>query len=86
MNLTRHRTPLVLMCPAWKHWGKVKTVTEPVLILHSRGDEVIPFRHSEELIETSRLSSDRLIEVGLNHRLADKEALDSMVRACESFM
>jgi uncharacterized protein len=85
MNLRRQKTPLVLMCPAWKHWGKAKTVVDPVLILHSRGDEVIPFCHSEELVASSRLNPDRLIETGIEHRLASDQALECMACACGSF-
>ena len=83
MNLDRQGTPLVLMCPAWKHWGEVKTVSDPVCILHSRGDEVIPFEDSEELVRMSGLPADRLIETGVEHRLASDQALRDMAKACE---
>ena len=86
MNLRRGKTPLVLMCPAYQHWGEIKTVTGPVLILHSRGDEVIPFHHSEELVAASGLSPDRLIETGVEHRLASEQALESMACACRSLV
>ena len=48
------------------------------MILHSRGDEVIPFADSEEL---ARISGATLIEVGNDHRLADPEPLAEMLRA-----
>lgn len=48
------------------------------MILHSRGDEVIPFADSEEL---ARISGATLIEVGNDHRLADPEPLAAMLRA-----
>ncbi len=47
MNLEAGSIPLVLLCPAWKRWGKVKTVKKNTIILHSRADEVIPFADSE---------------------------------------
>jgi predicted esterase YcpF (UPF0227 family) len=86
MALQRGETPLVLMCPAYQHFGDVNTVLEPVLILHSRGDEVIPFHHSEELVAASGLSPTRLVETGVEHRLASVQALDSMVSACRSLV
>lgn len=83
MNIERRGVPLVLMCPAWKHWGEVSIVTDPVSILHSRRDEVIPFEDSEELVRMSGLPADRLIETGVEHRLASDQALRDMAKACE---
>jgi hypothetical protein len=37
MNLDSEDTPLVLLCPAWKKYGTVKTVKPGTTILHSRG-------------------------------------------------
>ena len=51
------------------------------VILHSRADEVIPFADSEEL---ARNSGATLIEVGTDHRLADPEPLETMLKACEA--
>ena len=48
--------------------------------MHSRADEVIPFADSEEL---ARNSGAKLIEVGIDHRLADPEPLSVMLWACE---
>jgi predicted esterase YcpF (UPF0227 family) len=44
MNIdAREKTPLVLLCPAWKRWGTAKTVKLGTVILHSKADEVVPF-------------------------------------------
>src|SRR5579864_4909507 len=79
MNLDSGDTPLVLLCPAWKKWGTVKTVKPGTVILHSRADDVIPFADSEELVKNSGAT---LIELGDDHRLADLEPLAAMLRAC----
>jgi predicted esterase YcpF (UPF0227 family) len=79
MNIDSGDTPLVLLCPAWKNWGTAKTVRPDTVILHSRGDEVIPFADSEELAAGSGAT---LIEVGSDHRLADPEPLAAMLKAC----
>jgi fermentation-respiration switch protein FrsA (DUF1100 family) len=84
MNLDAHGTPMVLLCPAWKHWGAAARVPPGTLILHSRCDEVIPFADSEELIARSGLPRECLIEVGDDHRLADPEPLRRMLEACEA--
>ena len=80
MNIDSGDARLVLLCPAWKKWGTVKTVRPSTVILHSKNDDVIPFANSEEL---ARNSGATLIEVGTDHRLADPEPLAAMLRACE---
>jgi hypothetical protein len=84
MNIKNGDAKLVLLCPAWKKFGTVMTVKPGTVILHSRADEVIPFADSEELVRNSQLPAEALIEVGTDHRLADKEPLAAMLRACES--
>lgn len=81
MNINSGSTPMVLLCPAWKHWGYAKTVKAQCRILHSRSDEVISFADTQELIANSGLTSRVLIEVGSDHRLADPESLKVML-AC----
>ena len=73
---------IVLLCPVWKKWGTARTVRLGTVILHSRADDVIPFAHSEELVRNSGLPLSALIEVGMDHRLADQEPLEAMLRAC----
>ena len=43
MNIDSKKTPLVLLCPAWKNWGTAKTVKPNTVILHSPNDDVVPF-------------------------------------------
>ncbi len=80
MNINSSEAKLVLLCPAWKRHGTVKTVKPGTVILHSRADDVVPFADSEEL---ARNSGATLIEVGTDHRLADPEPLRKMLEACE---
>jgi len=82
LNIDSGETPLVLLCPAWKNWGSVRTLKSNALILHSRADDVIPFQDSEELLVNSGLPSESLIEVGHDHRLADPEPLSVLLWAC----
>ncbi len=81
MNIKSGDAKLVLLCPAWKNWGTAKSVRPSTVILHSRADDVIPFADSEEL---ARNSGATLIEGGTDHRLADPEPLEAMLRACEN--
>jgi alpha-beta hydrolase superfamily lysophospholipase len=83
MNLAVGDTPLVLLCPAWRHWGTATAVPPGTRILHSRRDEVIPFADSEVLARNSGLPPEALIGTGNDHRLADPEPLAMMLEACE---
>lgn len=83
MNIAGRGARLVLLCPAWKRWGAARAVPPGSVVLHSRGDDVIPFAESEELVRTSGLPPEALIEVGTDHRLAEPEPLAAMLRACE---
>jgi alpha-beta hydrolase superfamily lysophospholipase len=83
MNVGSGSARLVLICPAWKKWGAAKSVKAGTLILHSRADDVVPFGDSVELISMSGLPNTALIEVGRDHRLADPEPLEGLVRAVE---
>jgi alpha-beta hydrolase superfamily lysophospholipase len=83
MNLQSGKTPLVLLCPAWKNHGTARTIKENTAILHSRADDVVPFADSEELVQNSKLPASTLIEIGADHRLADAKPLKAMLEACE---
>jgi len=82
MNIDVGDTPLVLLCPAWKKFGTTRAVKPGTVILHSRADDVVAFEDSEELLENSGLSGT-LVEIGSDHRLADPQSLESMLKACE---
>src|SRR3954453_13241742 len=83
MNLESVSTPLVLLCPAWRRWGKVTSVKPGTVILHSESDDVIPIAESRELVQVSGLPESALVVVGTDHRLADPEPLRAMLEGCE---
>ncbi len=78
MNLDAGDVPLVLLCPAWKHWGQAGKVKTGTQILHSREDEVIPFDETLELLRNSGLDESALTVTGENHRLFDPASLAAM--------
>ena len=83
MNMNSGVARLILLCPAWRKFGTARTVKLGTVVLHSRTDEVIPFSDTEELVKNSGLPAAALIEVGTDHRLADPEPLEKMLRTCE---
>jgi hypothetical protein len=85
VNLDSGSARLVLICPAWKKWGTAKTVKPGTRILHSRADDVVPFADSIELLSKSGLPESALIEVGRDHRLADPEPLEALLRTVEGW-
>lgn len=80
LNIDSGNARLVLLCPAWKRWGKVSKAKAGTIILHSQADDIIPYENSVEL---ARESDATLIEVGHDHRLADAESLSVMLWACK---
>jgi hypothetical protein len=74
MNIDSKDTPLVLLCPAWKKWGTATTVKPNTVILHARADDVVPFADTKELLANGGLPTEAFIEVGNDHRLADRAA------------
>jgi hypothetical protein len=87
MNMNSGQAKLVLLCPAWHRWGTAmtaKTVKPGTVILHSRADRLVPFADSQDLVTVSGLPAWTLIEVGSDHRLADRGSLETMLRACEA--
>jgi len=83
MNINSGSASVVLLCPAWKKYGTATKVNPGTVILHSRADDVVLFGDSEELVRNSGLPMTALIEVGVDHRLANKEPLHAMLRECE---
>jgi hypothetical protein len=83
MNIDSGTTPLVLLCPAWKRWGRATTVKPGTIILHSEGDQTIPFADSQELLRNSGLPESALIAVGNDHRLDGPEPLEAVLEAVE---
>jgi len=83
MNLESGVARLVLICPAWRKWGTATTVKPGIVILHSRADDVVPFEDSVGLIAASGPPAASLVEVGTDHRLADPEPLEALLRALE---
>ena len=82
INMNSGSARLVLLSPGWKKWGAARAVKADTVILHSRGDDVVPFADSEELVRNSNLPGYTLIQVGTDHWLADDESLELMLEAC----
>ena len=83
VNIDSGDTPLVLLCPAWKTRGTATMVKANTTILHSEADDTVPIADSRELLKNCGLPKSALIVVGTEHRLADEESLEAMVRAAE---
>ena len=84
INIDSGETPLVLLCPAWKRWGRATTVKPNTLILHAEADEAVPFAHSVELVRQSGLPDSTVIRTGSEHRLIDADSLDRLLKAIDN--
>ncbi|MBY0522810.1 MAG: alpha/beta hydrolase [Gemmataceae bacterium] len=67
MNIDTGGTPLVLLAPAWRRFGRVDRVRGPTCIIHSPHDDTIPFNDSARLCQ--RTPDAVLIAAGQDHRL-----------------
>jgi hypothetical protein len=83
INMSSDSAKLVLLSPGWKRWGTASTVKPGTVILHSQGDDVVPFADSEELVRNSGLPASALIQVGSDHPLFGPEPPKRMLEACE---
>jgi hypothetical protein len=81
MNLDGGDTPLILLAPAWRRWGKARSVRNPSrsIIVHSPNDRVVPFKDSVDLCLNSPGLS--VIPGGQDHRLNDPQARKALARA-----
>lgn len=84
MNINSGDAKLVLFWPASKKYGTARAVKPGTVILHSRGDDVVPFGDSEELVRVSGLPASALVENGTDHQLADSGSLAAMSRTSEA--
>lgn len=78
MAVNSGETSLVLLAPAWKQWGKAKSVKPNTVVIHSLRDEYVPFSDSVELCEAS---GSRLVAAGVDHRLNSWEARRALTEA-----
>jgi hypothetical protein len=83
MNIFADGARLLLLCPAWKKWGRARMVKPGTVILHSEADDVVPIADSRELLAQSGQPESALIVVGTDHRLADPDPLAAMLAAVE---
>jgi len=75
MNMDSGDTPMILLAPAWKRWGKAAAVKKNAVVIHSPHDDVVPF---EDSVELCCKSGARLIAAGEDHRLNDRRAMDAL--------
>ena len=69
--------------PNVEELGVATKVKPRTTIIHSRADDGVPFPDSVELLSKSGLPVSALIEAGQDHRLADPEPLEALLRAVE---
>lgn len=83
VNIDTRDTPVVLIAPAWKHWGAASSVKPRTTILHAEHDDVVPIAGSRELRANSDLPADCLLVVGKEHRMSDDEALVALLETVQ---
>ena len=66
MNMDGGDSPLILLAPAWRRWGKATSVKQNCVIIHSAHDEFVPY---EDSLEFCGRSKAKLFAAGRDHRL-----------------
>ena len=77
MALCNESARLVLIAPAWKSYGSEPKVTSGTQILHCSTDDIVEYKDSVRL---AALNSVKLTTCGVDHRMNDEDALNSLVR------
>ncbi len=83
MNIDSDGTPLVLLAPAWKRWGKARTIHSNCVVIHSLFDKMVPFEDSVQLCGSSEA---KLIAAGLDHRLNCEEGRRALARVLRFYL
>jgi pimeloyl-ACP methyl ester carboxylesterase len=81
MNFDSGGTPLVLMCPAFRHFGRVRRVNKPAVIIHGSRDGWLNVSGSRKLRRNSKRAT--LMVVGDNHRLRGPQSRVALHRGLE---
>ena len=86
VNINPGPTALVLIAPAWRRWGTATMLNGngPAIILHSRGDALIPIEDSQELVRSSALPDSTLVVIGADHNMTNPPALEALLEAVEA--
>jgi len=78
---TNTPVPLVLIAPAWAKYCPWSTCRANTVILHSKSDEVIPFKESLKL---SHSAGAKLVEIGSNHRMNCEGVYETLSKIVEN--
>jgi hypothetical protein len=78
MALDSGETPLILLAPAFRRWGKARWVKNNCVVIHSPHDKYVPYSDSFELCGKSGAT---LLAAGVDHRLNDPHAMEALADA-----
>ena len=81
MNFDSGGTPLVLMCPAFHHFGSVRQLENPAVVIHGAHDRWVKVSSSDELCRNSRRAT--LLVVNDGHRLRTAEGRQALLQGLE---
>ena len=84
MNMNTGDTPLILLAPAWRRFGKARQVKPGCILIHSPHDDSVPFDDGVTL--SKKTPGVMLVVAGKNHRLNCAEGRDALKWALESLV
>ncbi len=77
--------PKFLIKYKFENETKIKKISEPVLIMHSKTDEVIPFSHSEKLFEAAN-DPKKFVEISGSHNGSVSTSGAKIFKTVEDFL
>ena len=83
MNIESGNTPMILLSPAWRRFGRKKAITKRnVVLIHSMHDTMVRYADSQKLLGNS-VDGVRLLTGGSDHRLNCHEGRACLKKAIE---
>jgi len=81
MNFDSGGTPLVLMCPAFRHFGSARRLENPAVVIHGMHDRWVKVSASDQLCRNSRQATLLVVDDG--HRLRSPQGRQALQQGLE---
>jgi pimeloyl-ACP methyl ester carboxylesterase len=85
LNMATGTTPLILLAPAWRMWGKATSTDSPCVIVHAEADRIISYRDSVRLAAAS-LHAILISVKNDGHRLNGSRGREALFQALSKFI
>lgn len=86
LNINSKQTPMILLSPPWRHFGKTSIISKPnTIVIHSLHDTLIPHEDSVILLKNS-VKGVKLLSCGVDHQLNCRSARNGLENSINSLL